>query len=206
MRFELVVWHEPAPITVENASGTDFDAVPAHTGVAAFADELTRTHPGAEVTVQESRYARVRMASETADEISADVYELAKTHELVCYDPVRRLVHNLGPIGAYEGMQFHTGDGMIVVDPDLRLVQDVLGTLGEENPFAALVVFGRHFVQVSPEDGGYELEYKDSVQGRLYRAHVADLADVRRAFEEYASDDRAFLDRHSWVTVGAGGT
>ncbi|MFD0685773.1 hypothetical protein [Actinomadura fibrosa] len=205
MTFELVVWHDPAPVTVARAAGTDFGAVPLHPAVAAFAEQLAKVRPDADVTAPGSRYARVRMAPELADEISAEVYALARAHGLVCYDPVRRLVHNLGPTGAYEGVQFHTGDGMVVVDPDLPLVHDVLGTLGTENPFAALVVFGRHFIQVSPEDGGYELEYKDSVQGRLYRTHVPDLADVRRAFAEYAADERHFLDRYAWTETGLTG-
>lgn len=203
MTFELVVWHEAGALTAERAGTVVLDDVAPHPDVVAFAGDLAAMRPEAGLTVHESRYVRVLMAPESADEISGEVYALARAHKLVCYDPVRRLVHNLGPTGAYEGMQLHTGDGVIVVDPDLPLVRDVLGRLGPGNPFAALVVFGRHFVQVSPEGAArYELEYKDSVQERLYRTHLADLDDVRTAFHEYATDDRAFLERHDWDVPG----
>jgi hypothetical protein len=90
-------------------------------------------------------------------------------------------------------MQLHTGDGLIVHDPDLGLVHDVLATLSPQNPFAALVNFGQHFIQVSP---GYELEYKDK---ELIRTEVAELEEVQRAFQEYATGERGFLGRHEWT-------
>ncbi|WP_030163797.1 hypothetical protein [Spirillospora albida] len=95
MMFELVVWYEPAPVTVERAAATDVEAVEPHPGVAAFAEELRRVRPGADVTAPGSRHARV--------------------------------------------------------------------------------------------------------QGRLYRTRLGDLEEMRRAFQEYASGDRRFLERHSWT-------
>ncbi|MFI6501129.1 hypothetical protein [Nonomuraea typhae] len=138
----------------------------------------------------------ITMDLDTMDEMSSQVFTVARTHDLVCYDPQRDLVHNTTPRGAYEGMQLHTGDGMIVTDPDLGLVHDVLATLSPQNPFAALVTFGRHFMQVSPETGGYELEYKEG--GVLHRTLVPALDEIQRSFEEYARDDRAFLTRLAW--------
>jgi hypothetical protein len=204
MTFELVVWHEPAPITAERAGAVVLDEVPPYPGVAAFADEFAKLRPEVEVEVEvevvqaDSRYARVLMTADEADEVSAEVHTIARAHGLVCHDRARGLVHNLGPIGAYPGVQLHTGEGLIVVDPDLALVDDALKRLSPSNPFTALVLFGRHFVQVSPEPDGYELEYKDSVQGRLYQTHVTDFGDVQRTFQEYAADDRSFLGRHHW--------
>ncbi|MFG1998795.1 hypothetical protein ACGFNU_06565 [Spirillospora sp. NPDC048911] len=197
MTYELVIWHEDAPIARDRAA-TAFEEAAPDPAVAAFAKEFAERFPDVEVSAEGERFARVRMAPERADEVSAQVYELAKAFGLTCYDPHRGLVHNLGPTGAYKGMQLHTGDGVQVVDPDLGLVRDVLERLSDQNPFAALVVFGQHFIQVAPEPGGYELEYKDSVQGKLHRTHVDDLAEVQRAFDEYARDDRAFLGRHTW--------
>ncbi|MFD0479825.1 hypothetical protein ACFQ0B_75560 [Nonomuraea thailandensis] len=81
---------------------------------------------------------------------------------------------------------------MVVNDPDLGLVHDVLGTMSAQNPFVALVNFGQHFLQVSP---GFELEYKE---GAMVRATVPELEEVRQAFNEYATGDRAFLARHEW--------
>lgn len=137
----------------------------------------------------------VGMDLDTMDEMSAQVFAVAKAHGLVCYDPQRDLVHNLGPLGAYPGMQLHTGDGMIVTDPDLGLVRDALATLSPQNPFTALVAFGMHFIQVSPVEGGFELEYKE---GTLAATLVPELAGVQRAFEEYATGGRDFLTRFSW--------
>ncbi|MDL4777675.1 hypothetical protein [Actinomadura xylanilytica] len=198
MTFELVVWHEPAPITAERAGAVALDEIAPYPGVAEFAEEFGKLRPEVAVTEVGSRYARVRMTADEADEVSAEVHTVARAHGLVCYDQARGLVHNLGPTGAYEGVQLHTGEGLIVVDPDLALVDDVLRRLSPANPFTTLVLFGRHFIQVSPEPGGYELEYKDSVQGRLYQTHVTDLDDVKRAFREYLADDRSFLGRHHW--------
>ncbi|KAB2350749.1 hypothetical protein [Actinomadura rudentiformis] len=197
MTYELVIWHEDAPVDREQAA-TAFEQATPHPAVAAFAKEFGGRFPDVEMSAEHERFARVRMDPERADEVSAQVYALARALGLTCYDPYRRLVHNLGPTGAYEGMQLHTGDGVQVVDPDLGLVRDVLERLSDQNPFAALVVFGEHFVQAAPEPGGYELEYKDSRQNKLHRTHVTDLAVVQRAFDEYARGDRAFLDRHAW--------
>ncbi|WP_433329632.1 hypothetical protein [Spirillospora sp. CA-294931] len=196
--FELVAWYEAEPVSRERAAETDWEQAAPHPGVAAFAQGFAELRPGTGLRTSGDRYAVVTMTSDEADEVSTEVYALARAHGLTCYDPVRRLVHNLRPTGAYRDMQLHTGDGVVTVDPDLGLVRDVLDGLGPENPFTALVVFGHHFIQVSPEPGGYEMEYKDSVRDRMYRTRVDDLEEVRRAFEEYALDDRAFLDRHRW--------
>ncbi|MEU5876840.1 hypothetical protein [Spirillospora sp. NPDC047279] len=201
MTYELVVWHEPeggAPVSRARAVAAYEGAAP-HPSAAAFADDFAGRFPGVPVEGEGDRFVRITMEPERADEVSAQVYGLARAYGLTCYDPERDLVHNLGPTGAYEGMQLHTGDGLQVADPDLQLVQDALERLSFQNPFAALVVFGAHFVQAAPEPGGgYELEYKDSRQGKIFRTHVAGLDEVKRAFDEYARDDRAFLARHDW--------
>ncbi|MFC4912115.1 hypothetical protein [Actinomadura gamaensis] len=204
MTYELLLWRSDRPVTREQAeriTATEPEPTPA-TGE--FAAELRRLHPDVEVAETGGRFVRVTMADDRADQVSTDVYAIAQGLGLIVWDPVRKLVHNIAPVGVYQGMQLHTGDGMVVIDPDLGLVRDVLATLDAANPFAALVVFGHHFVQVSPEDGGYELEYKDGASGELYRTRVPDLAEVQRAFTEYANDDRGFLDRHTWTTVHSG--
>ncbi|MGS2646461.1 hypothetical protein [Streptosporangium sp. LJ11] len=228
MSFELAVWYEPKPITREHAEkvfrslhrgasedpGTPPPGEPettlphgedprpeeredaeAHPGVTAFADRL----PGAEWLSPD--HVLVSVDPERADEVSAEVFALAAECGLVCYDPQRGLVHNLSPRGVYPSMEMRTGDGMIVVGPDLRLISDALATMSPQNPFTALVVFGEHFVQSSPEISGYELEYKDSVRNRMFRTHVPDLGAVQEAFTEYATGGRAFLERHDWKLV-----
>ncbi|WP_436759605.1 hypothetical protein [Streptosporangium sp. V21-05] len=167
----------------------------AHPGVTAFADRM----PGAEWLSPDHLLVGVDL--ERADEVSAEVFALAVECGLVCYDPQRGLVHNLSPRGVYPTMEMRTGDGMIVVGPDLQLVSDALATMSPQNPFTALVVFGEHFVQSSPEITGYELEYKDSVRNRMFRTHVPDLGAVQDAFTEYATGERAFLERHDWKLV-----
>ncbi|MET8332136.1 hypothetical protein ABZV14_15170 [Streptosporangium canum] len=202
MSVELAVWHEPEPITKERAETVfqalrrgEPDAAAPHPGVAAFAARL------AEAERVSPACAVVSVDPDRADEVSGEAFALARECGLVCYDPQRGLVHNLAPLGVYSGMQMHTGDGMIVVDPDLRLVTDALATMAPQNPFTALVVFGEHFIQTSPEITGYELEYKDSVQDLMFRTHVSDLETVQDAFTEYATGGRAFLDGHDWRRV-----
>ncbi len=184
-----MVWDEPVPITRDQARAT-YLAVKRAEPVAGDGPEVAKELPG-EVT-RYPGHVLVTMDLDTMDETSAQVFTIARAHGLVCYDPQRDLVHNVAPLGVYEGMQLHTGDGMIVHDPDLGLVRDVLGTLSPQNPFVTLVNFGRHFLQVSP---GYELEYKE---GSLIRTMVAELEDVRQAFHEYATGDRSFLSRYEW--------
>jgi hypothetical protein len=200
--FELAVWHEPKPITKEHAESVyqalrrgELEAVAAHPAVAAFAGRL----PEAEQL--SPAHAVVTVDLERADEVSGEAFALAAECELVCYDPQRGLVHNLGPLGVYPAMEMRTGDGMIVVNPDLQLVSDALATMSPQNPFMALVVFGEHFVQTSPEISGYELEYRDSVKDLMFRTHVPGLEAVQNAFAEYATGDRSFLDRHEWRRV-----
>ncbi len=188
-----MVWDEPAPITRDEARAT-YLAVRKSEPVGGAVPEVAKELPG-QVTVFPG-HVLVTMDLESMDEMSAQVFAVARARGLVCYDPQRDLVHNVGPLGVHQGMQLHTGDGMIVYDPDLGLVHDVLGTLSAQNPFAALVNFGSHFLQVSPVgEPGYEVEYKE---GTMVSALVPDLDDVRRAFHEYATGDRSFLSRHEW--------
>ncbi|MFI6599924.1 hypothetical protein ACIBHX_27095 [Nonomuraea sp. NPDC050536] len=190
MSAELMVWREPEPIPRDRARAAYLATKktrPAEGPVPAYAKEL----PG-QVTIFQD-HVLVTMDMDSMDEMSTQVFAIARAHGLACYDPQRDLVHNLAPLGVYEGMQLHTGDGMIVTDPDLGLVRDTLATLSPQNPFVALVVFGHHFIQVAP---GYELEYKE---GTLRSTMVDDLAEVQRAFHEYATGARDFLSRNVWT-------
>jgi hypothetical protein len=189
---ELMVWDEPVPVSRDQARATYLEVrkgepTPGET------PEVAKELPGT-VTVHGS-HVLVTMDLESMDELSGQVFSVARAYGLVCYDPQRDLVHNVAPLGVYREMQLHTGDGLIVHDPDLGLVHDVLGTMSAQNPFVALVNFGRHFIQVSP---GFELEYKE---GSMVRAEVAELEEVRRAFQEYATGERGFLSRHRWSAV-----
>jgi hypothetical protein len=191
MSVELMVWDEPVPISRDKARA-EYLAARRADPVAGDPPDVAKELPG-EVTVLPGSHVLVTMDLDTMDELSARVFTIARAHGLICYDPQRDLVHNVAPLGVYDGMQLHSGDGMIVHDPDLGLVRDVLGTLSPQNPFVTLVNFGRHFLQVSP---GYELEYKE---GTLVRTMVPDLEEVRQAFHEYATGDRSFLARHEWT-------
>ncbi|MFB9204187.1 hypothetical protein ACFFV7_23540 [Nonomuraea spiralis] len=190
MSVELMVWDEPVPISRDQARAT-YLAVKRGDPVEGDVPDVAKELPG-EVTLYPG-HVLVTMDLDTMDESSAQVFTAARAHGLVCYDPQRDLVHNVAPLGVYQGMQLHTGDGMVVHDPDLGLIRDVLATLSPQNPFVALVSFGHHFIQVSP---GYELEYKE---GTMVRAVVPDLAEVQQAFHEYATGERGFLTRHSWA-------
>lgn len=185
-----MVWDEPVPISRDQARAA-YLAVKRTRPVAGEVPDVAKELPG-EITLYPG-HVLVSMDLDTMDETSAQVFAVARAHGMVCYDPQRDLVHNVAPLGVYEGMQLHTGDGMVVHDPDLGLVHDVLATLSAQNPFVALVNFGRHFLQVSP---GFELEYKE---GTLVGTVVPELAEVRAAFHEYATGDRSFLSRHRWT-------
>ncbi|MFG1942301.1 hypothetical protein [Nonomuraea sp. NPDC048826] len=189
MSVELMLWDEPVPVSRDQARATYLE-VRKGEPVQGEMPEVAKELPGTVAVFGD--HVLVSMDLETMDEMSAQVFDVARAYGLVCYDPQRDLVHNVAPLGVYRGMQLHTGDGLVVHDPDLGLVHDVLGTMSPQNPFVALVTFGRHFIQVSP---GYELEYKE---GAMARAEVAELEEVRRAFQEYATGERGFLGRHTW--------
>ncbi|WP_336208427.1 hypothetical protein [Nonomuraea sp. LPB2021202275-12-8] len=194
MSVELLVWDEPEPISRDQARASYLEVKktePVTGELPGIAKEL----PGVVTAFRD--HVLVTMDLDSMDEMSGQVFAVARAHGMACYDPQRDLVHNVAPLGVYEGMQLHTGDGMMVHDPDLGLVHDVLATLSPQNPFVALVNFGRHFIQVSP---GYELEYKED---ELVRADVPELDEVQRAFQEYATGERGFLGRHEW-TAAAG--
>ncbi len=186
-----MVWTEPAPISRDQARAA-YLAVKKTEPVTGQLPDLAKELPGL-VTVYQG-LVLVAMDLDAMDELSGQVFTIARTYGVACYDPQRDLVLNVAPLGIYEGMQLHTGDGLIVHDPDLGLVHDVLATLSPQNPFVALVNFGRHFIQVSP---GYELEYKEA---ELLRTVVPELDEVQRAFQEYATGERGFLGRHEWTT------
>ncbi|MFE3450563.1 hypothetical protein ACFXJ8_16690 [Nonomuraea sp. NPDC059194] len=194
MSMELMAWREAGPITREQAAAVYRAAREAQPGEPAVAEvaALVKELPGHAVGYP--GHALVTMTPEALDEVSNATFALARRYGLVCYDPQGDLVHNLSPLGVDPETQLHTGDGMMVVNPDLGLVRDVLGTLSAQNPFAVLVTFGHHFIQVSP---GYELEYKE---GTLRTTLVTDLEEVRRAFDEYARGERGFLDRFEWTS------
>ncbi|MEV0147215.1 MULTISPECIES: hypothetical protein [unclassified Nonomuraea] len=195
MSVELMVWDEPVPISRDQARAA-YLAAKKGKPVQGALPEVAKELPGL-VTVFPG-HVLVTMDLDSMDEMSGQVFTVARAHGLVCYDPQRDLVHNVGPLGVHQGMQLHTGDGMVVHDPDLGLVHDVLATLSAQNPFAALVTFGHHFIQVSPAEQAepaYEVEYKE---GRMVRTLMPRLDEVRQAFHEYATGDRSFLSRHEW--------
>ncbi|GES06055.1 hypothetical protein Acor_81240 [Acrocarpospora corrugata] len=181
MGFELAVWRESEPIG---------RALARERYRRAEAPLLKERFPDEDVSG-----GLIRIGADRVDEVSNAVFAFARDEGLVCYDPQRDLVHNREPLGAYPGIQLHTGDGMVVTDPDLGLVHDALGTMSAQNPFVALVLYGRHFMQVSP-DGAFELEFKES--GVIRATRIDELNEVRACFLAYASGDRSFLEHFQW--------
>ncbi|GAB1820529.1 hypothetical protein [Herbidospora sp. RD11066] len=188
MTFELALWYEPEPISREDAR----DLYPKAQIPPDTSRQLAAALPGATVDG-----AFVIAPDDLTDEVGNAAFAFAREHNLVCYDPQRHLIHNREPLGAYRDVQLHTGDGMVVHDPDLNLVNDVLETLSPENPFMALVVYGHHFVQVSP---GYEVDFKE--QGVIRSTTTTDKAEVRKIVLLYLVGDRSFLDAHEWTVRG----
>ncbi|WP_170991055.1 hypothetical protein [Herbidospora galbida] len=188
MTFELALWYEPEPISKEDARDRYRKAELPPEISAALAAAL----PGATVDG-----ALVSAPDEATDEVGNAAFAFAREHGLVCYDARRHLIHNREPLGAYRDVQLHTGDGVVAHDPDLNLVNDVLETLSAENPFMALVVYGSHFIQVSP---GYEVDFKED--GVIRSTSTTDREQVRRMVLLYLVGDRSFLDAHEWTVRG----
>ncbi|WP_062438516.1 hypothetical protein [Herbidospora daliensis] len=188
MTFELALWYEPEPISKEEARDR-YRKVRIPEDVSR---SLAAALPGGTVDG-----ALVSGPDEAVDEVGNAAFEFAREHGLVCYDARRHLIHNREPLGAYREVQLHTGDGVNALDPDLNLVNDVLETLSAENPFMALVVYGHHFIQVSP---GYEVDFKE--EGVIRSTSTTDKEQVRRMVLLYLVGDRSFLDAHEWTVRG----
>lgn len=188
MTFEVALWYEPEPISKEEARDRYRKAELSPETSRALAAAL----PSATVDG-----ALVSAPDEAIDEVGNAAFAFAREHGLVCYDARRHLIHNREPLGAYREAQLHTGDGVVAHDPDLNLVNDVLETLSAENPFMALVVYGAHFIQVSP---GYEVDFKEG--GVIRSTATPDREQVRRMVLLYLVGDRSFLDAHEWTVRG----
>lgn len=204
MSFELGVWREAAPISREAAlakfRARDFP----EDGAAAFWHALRELVD--EELLKDSSHAPdhviVRCPVECMDEISGVVLGLARAHGLVCYDPRRHLVSNLEPLGAFPELRLHTGDGLVLEQPDLGLINDVLTQISAENPFVALVVPNTHFLQTSEEKPGeYTLEFRDVIKSEMIATTIPDRAALQAAFHSYAQADLSFLTHHSWHPI-----
>lgn len=224
MSFDLAVWPESAVITAEEATrkydailGREPDSLPADPRAAAFLYELTARYPNlSDLPVEEledspwstdpavsGEAVVMTMSWSTADAAVLHVRELAERHELVLYDPQRRAVHSPPSLRDASMSVLTACDGSRIENPDSARIEAALGRLSPENWFAILER-GDHYVQVGwGEQAGTRppsvvLEHREGSPDRHFRAEVAGLAGVVRAFTGFAADDDAWRREFAW--------
>lgn len=161
MSYDLVVWFEPAGITLDRAvrrfgeiieGETEVEIDQAHPRVAAFLRELTGRYPDPDgLAIEEidrspwSQSLSVMSAAvflpivwSRADEVDAVVRNLANQHGLVLYDPQNDRVQHPDGMRTAAGLVLMTCDGSQAEDPDPDTIERILGGLSRKNWFAII--------------------------------------------------------------------
>jgi hypothetical protein len=227
MSFDLAVWFEPSPISVEEAAAAyerlcDADeataAVPTHPKVAAFYRDLTKRYPDldglsgedaeldspwtASPTVAEASVL-VAIGWSHAERVAPFVRQLATQHGLTCYDPQQRTVHGR-PTDATPTLVLSSCDGSRSVNPGPDRIDRALRRLSRDNWFALLERTDDRYLQVGYGEqagtraGWYALEHRDGSADEHFRAVLTDLNQVITAFKGYARGDETWRRRFAW--------
>ncbi|WP_326568055.1 hypothetical protein VSH64_40655 [Amycolatopsis rhabdoformis] len=213
MSFDLAVWFAPAAVSAAEAkdrytrlTNEDEGAVE-HPQVAAFYRELTARHPELVDDPEKSPWTAglglsadavvMTIAWSRAEAVARLVFDLARRHGLVAFDPQKGDVHNPAALA------LSSCDGARVENPDPAALRAALQRLSARN-WHAVLERGDAYVQVgqgeyagAPE-GHYALEHRDGSPDRHYRTDVPSLDDVATAFIGFATHDPDWRTRFEW--------
>ena len=134
-------------------------------------------------------------------EVSAWAARLAEDHALNCYDPQ---LEQLRTPWAQPWRFELTAHGCSFRDPGSERIRRVVTRLSADNYFAVLTRSDDWYVQVGigervgARPGWYALERRDGVPEEHYRAEVADIEEVIRAFVSFRQDDPTIPLRFPW--------
>lgn len=208
MSFDLAVWYETAPITVDVADAWLAalyesevpEGITPRPEIAAFVDDLRAAHQveqEEELTVG----ADFVLMSLTADELRTTVHELAARHGLVCYDPQTEQVAQPPPVIEGDQLVLTTPDGSLYVDPDPELVADTVRNLDARSFFAILERAGSHYVQVAYDADGHHLERREGSADRHFHTTIPSLADAVPAFAAFAAGEQGWEKHYTWTRL-----
>ena len=205
MSFDLAVWYETAPITVDVADAWLAalyesevpEGITPRPEIAAFVEDLRAAAPALEPTVG----ADFVLMSFTADELRQTVHELAARHGLVCYDPQTERVAQPPPVIEGDELVLTAPDGSLYVDPDPELVAGTVQNLDAHSFFAILERAGSHYVQVAYDADGHHLERREGSADRHFHTTIPRLADAVPAFAAFAAGEQGWEKRYTWTRL-----
>jgi hypothetical protein len=221
--FDLLVWHESAPITADEARAKlerrgDDGVFHDHPAVAAFRDALLQRFPALEslsekdldgygvwsVTPQPSTsLLELSCVWSRASEVGAAVVDLAGEHGLICYEPGMHVVNPNVP-GYNPPFLLSSARFPDIPDPDARRLEWAVRRLGDDNDFAILDRDDGWFAQVGWGEragvpvGTYVLEYQEGTADRHFRSETWDVAEVVQFLQDFLADDQSWKQRHQW--------
>jgi hypothetical protein len=135
-------------------------------------------------------------------EVSAWAAGVAEAHGLNCFDPQREQLRT--PWGRPWRFELTSARGGSFRDPDADTVRRVLARVSAEHHFAVLSRADDWYVHVGygepagTRSGWYVLERRDGTPDRHFRAEVANLEEVVRAFVGFLQDDPTLGPRFHW--------
>lgn len=136
------------------------------------------------------------------EEVSAWAVQLANEHGLNCYDPQWDQLRT--PWAEPWRFELTSAGDHPYRDPDSEIVRRVLGQVSAEHHVAVLERADGWYMQVgygeraSTRPGWYALERRDGAPDQHYRAEVANVEEVVRAFVGFLQDDQTIALRFPW--------
>ena len=225
MSFDLYLWYEPGPITVDFAeakvrrwAGGNVDVVAPHPAVSSTRDSLLERFPPLEslsdADIDElGVWSMTPVAADSmlvlscrwsyADEVWGVVRTLAARAGLVCYESGDRI---LEPNAAGHLPRFTLTSMVLptVPDPDAQHLERVARLLTAEKHFAVLERSDGFYVQVGygrragVAPGTYALEYRAGPDGDHSRAETRAVAEAIRFLKEFRDGEDQWKQRHAW--------
>ncbi len=225
MSYDLYVWHEPLPISADDARAKlqrwvdgDSDVFAPHPAVPVFLDALLDRFPPLEslsdddidmlgvwsVTPDRSdSIAALSCVWSRADEVDQVVRELAAAQGLVCYEPG---YHVLNPNAAgYVPPFIVSAEGLPTIpDPDTRRLEWIVRRLDPDNFYVVLERADGWYAQVGYGDragvgaGTYALEYREGSPDEHYRCESPDITAATLFLQEFLAGEQAWKQRHAW--------
>jgi hypothetical protein len=225
MGFYVYVWHEPVPITadearakLERAFAEEEGIFAEHPAVSAFREALLDRYPALEdlsdedidtkgvwnFTPEPSNSAlEIAMVWSRAEEVDAVIRELTAEHELVCFDPQAGAVDPNVP-GYVPAFVLTTEAHPRVPDPSADRIERAVSKLSNDNYFAILERADGWYAQVgygvtaAVTPGTYAMEYREASLERHFHAETPDRVAATRFLQEFLEGNETYKRRHAW--------